>query len=628
MTAAEGFRARGSGSGNAPRRRPPCYYPTIGEGRTLEGAHPSGTGDALEEQMEARSTHPRRAVTRAIMFAALVGALALVIVGPAFAADGVRVMPTPAASPYTGQNEADISGNIAAFASNDPANGDDAVISLKYLPDDSAPWSIARPPGFKDMAPTILVDSGTIYVVWTRLTLSDPWDSDLWIWKGAYDAPSSEFVASDDSYPKPLVSGSEVGAAPTQQAAPSLGLARTPGGDDVVLAWEDDRDNGPYAPLVYFMDLTADTAFDDPAWVESDGPATAGSAVDQTDVLARGQLAPDVGLGGIYWLDDRWSFWNDGLLTDTAVWHANLNSSPFTVGPLFADTDHTYDNGANGGPKVTWNGAMWLRSGPYGGSFVSRPYVKPAGGSGYTMGPAIQPFEPDTYTWPGASTSGVVLDAAHLDRTDAADSDIFFFNAATGQRIPVCDQGNLPGTDPESHPDYFKKQQTSPTIGPAPGGYRVIWSDMRDAQPGSSEDTPDATLYEAFVSTISARARYTTVIHGATARIGVTVSPDFGGTTVDLQLVKAVRAHGATTYKVVKKLSSAKLVSAKAVVLGAPSSTATLSWKTKLKGNYLLRVWFPGGTRYSYDGATLAGGKIVGVPHVPNVSNVVRVRVK
>ena len=578
--------------------------------------------------MDARSTQPRRTATRALLLAALACALFLAAAASALAADGVRVMPTPAASPYSGQGEADISGNFAAFMSNDPANGDDAVISLKYLLDDSAPWSIARPPGYKDMAPTILVDSGTIYVVWTRLTLSDPWDSDLWIWKGHYDVPGAEFVAANDSYPKPLVVGSDADAPPAEQSAPSLGLARVSGGDDVVLAWEDDRDNGAYAPLVYFMDLTADTAFDDPAWVESGGAATAGSAVDQTDVLARGQHAPDVGLGGIYWLDDRWSFWDDGNLTDTAVWRANLNTSPVTVGPFFSDTDHAYDNGADGGPKVTWNGAMWLRSGPYGGPSISRPYVKPAGGSGYTMGPAIQPFEPDTYTWPGASTSGVVLAAAHLDRTDAVDSDIFYFNAATGQRIPVCDQGNPAHTDPDSHPDYFKKQQMNATIGPAPGGYRVIWSDMRDAQPGSSEDTPDAVLYEAFVSTISARARVTTVIHGATARIAVTVSPDFAGTKVDLQLVKAVRAHGATTYTVVKKLSSATLVSAKALVLGAPSSTATLSWKTKLKGNYLLRVWFPGGPRYSYDGVTPAGGKVAAVPHVPGASNIVKVRVK
>ena len=34
-----------------------------------------------------------------------------------------------------------------------------------------------------------------------------------------------------------------------------------------------------------------------------------GTAVDYTDLMARGEWAPVVGPKGVYWLDDRYSFW-------------------------------------------------------------------------------------------------------------------------------------------------------------------------------------------------------------------------------------------------------------------------------------------------------------------------------
>ena len=83
-----------------------------------------------------------------------------------------------------------------------------------------------------------------------------------------------------------------------------------PDGDHVIVAWEDTRDNGYDAALVYMLDLTADTLYQSAAW-EITGAPTAGAAIDPTPVWARGQRQPDVGSGGIVWLDERYSLWSD-----------------------------------------------------------------------------------------------------------------------------------------------------------------------------------------------------------------------------------------------------------------------------------------------------------------------------
>jgi hypothetical protein len=542
--------------------------------------------------------------------------LLLALAGPALAADGVRVIPTPLATPDYGQFEPSIGADILAYSSCDPTLGenDDQVIRLKFLWDDSTPQAIPRPDGYKDMEPAVLVDGGTIYVVWTRLRLEEPWDSHIMIWKGSYGTPPAsgtpEFIP-DFGYPTELVEGPDTTPLP-RQVSPAIGLVTVGGDQHVVVAWEDSRDTAPAVPLVYWMDLT-----DSPTW----DPTTAGTAADPTDFIGRGQHLPTVGPGGIYWLDERLSWWDEGALMDTAIWRLNVATSESAY--FFRDTDHAYDNGMDEAPQVTYNGAAWLRLGPYGGAGVL-PYVKPAGGAGHTVGPLIRPFDLAAYTKDGASTTGLAVAAMHADRIDAIDADIFYLDANTGARTAVCDRGNPAGATPDTAPDYFTYNQMSPAIGNAFYAYRVIWADQRDSV---SEDSPDAKLYEAFVPTVRWSVRPTTILNLHALRMAVTVQPDFTGEPVKLQQVKPVRSLGGIIYKPAGRGFPATAT----MVAGSPntsSSTATLKWTPKAKGTYYFRAWFPGAAKYTYDGSTIATGQDVVVPHVGNYSKVVKIIVK
>ncbi len=428
--------------------------------------------------------------------------LLLVVAAPAFGADGVRVIPAGSAAGTTNQDNADVSGPFMAYIQNTIPPSDDTVICLKSLLDDAPPWQISRPPGFKDFSPRILYQSatGTIWVVWTRMNLTT-YDADLWLWKGHYSwDPSGDFTPADDGYPKLLVSGTTGAAAPiaSNQWEPSIGLVHEGDGDHVVVAWEDSRDNGPMAPLIYSWDLTADTSYEDIGWASSDGPGTAGSYLDYEPSQARGQFAPDVGYDGVFWLDDRWSVLDsDWLPRDTAVWRADLSTS--TAGPFFFDTNHAYDNGSNYGsgpagnefgPRVTGNGAAWLRCGPYGGPDAYEPVSKAVGGSAGVFAPIAQPDRFDTWYTPGQSSTAVTLMGHHADSQKAIDDDIFFYDPATHQTMPVCDIGWPPGTKTGSVSDYYTRQQADPAIGPAFGGYRVVWSDFRDSAPAPTTASP------------------------------------------------------------------------------------------------------------------------------------------
>jgi hypothetical protein len=535
----------------------------------------------------------------------------LALAGPALAADGVPVITTPLSSPYLGESQPSISGDFLAYAVSDTVLGsDDAVIALKYLGDDSAPWTIARPSGFKDATPQILVQGGDITVVWARLRLEDPWDSHLWIWKGTYDGVVAGFVPVDDTYPQELVTGPLDASPLPSQSAPALGLATVGGEQHAIVAWEDTRDNGYSAPLIYFMDLTNETTWD---------PASAGSPADPTDIWARGQRSPAVGLGGIYWLDERWSWWDSGNLTDTAVWRDNLATGD--TGAFFTDSNHANDNGADSWPQVTSNGAMWLRSGPYGAASVRMPFIKPAGSAGHTVGPIAQPLSPAAYTKAGASSTGLAIAGKHGNSAAAADWDIFFFDATAGVQIPVCDR-HIPAYDTDA--DYFKNNQFSPAIGNAFFAYRVVWVDQRDS---AAEDTPDARLYEAFVPTVRWALRPTTILNLTNLRAAVTVLPDFSGQPVYLQRLARSVSKGAVIYKPFRG-SLAKATMVQGPSANESSSVATLKWKPTVKGTYYLRVWFPGAAKYGYDGATVATGKMVVVPHVGNASKVFKLVVK
>jgi hypothetical protein len=562
-----------------------------------------------------------------VVLAAGVLLLLLLAAAPALAADGVQVIAPGSDADMLSQGNADVSGGFMAYAQTTVPPSDDAVICLKSLLDDAPPWQISRPSGFKDSQPRILYEGAThtIWVVWTRLMLSDPWDTDIWLWKGTYNPnPNGYFTPANDGYPKLLVSGTTGAGAPTisNQFDPSIGLVHEADGSHVVVAWEDGRDNGYAAPLVYSMDLTADTSYDAIDWASSDGPGMAGNYLDYAPVQSRGQYAPDVGYTGVYWLDERWSFpTSDWNLKDTAVWRADLVNG--TAGPFFSETVHANDNGlANGnegGPRVTGSGAAWLRCGPYANHEAYEPVSRAVGGRAHVFAPIVGPDHADTWYQPGQSSTVFAMMGAHANNARAIDYDVFFYDPATLQTVPVCDIGWAPGTDPDSVPYYYTKEQGDPAIGPASGGYRVVWSDNRGSAPGD-DSTADSRLYEAFVPTVTIKAA-TSLRFGKSTTVSATVAPSFAGQKVRLELVKASARYGTTVYTTVRsKYSTEKVLSS--------HSSATWTLKPATKGTYLARVRFLGGTRYAFDGVTVATGNMTAVPHVPNDSKVVKIVVR
>ena len=558
-------------------------------------------------------------------------ALLLVAAAPALAADGVRVIPAGSDAGMTNQSNPDVSGPFLAYIQNTIPPSDDTVICLKSLLDDAPPWQISRPDGYKDFNPRILYQSATqtIWVVWSRMNLTT-YDTDLWLWKGTYSwDPAGNFTPADDGYPKLLVSGTTGGDAPatSEQWEPSIGLVHESDTDHVVVAWEDSRDNGPIAPLIYSWDLTADTSYEDIGWATSDGPGTAGTALDPTPPQARGQVAPDVGYTGVYWLDDRWSFLNsDWTPMDTAVWRADLANS--TAGPFFSDSNHAYDNGSNGGfrnadglgPRVTGNGVAWLRSGPYGDPSAYEPVAKAVGGSAAVFSPMTQPVDFDTWYTPGQSATAYTFMGLHAGSVKAIDYDVFFYDPATHQTMPVCDIGWPPGTDPET-PNYYTKQQADPAIGPAYYAYRVVWTDFRDSTLGVDDSLADGRLYEAFVPMVTIKSSATALSLGKRATISAAVTPNFANYNVRLQFVRATTRYGATQYTALRSsLSTIKALSSR--------SAASWTFKPTRKGTYLVRIYFYGGAKYTYNGSAVATGTDVVIPHIPNVSKVVRIVVK
>ena len=165
------------------------------------------------------------------------------------------------------------------------------------------------------------------------------------------------FIA-DDGYPRVLVEGPDQYPLPSQDS-PSIGLASRNGEQHVIVAWEDSRNTSRDIPEVYWHGRTE----------APDAPAPdIGMPVDSTGVLGRGQHLPTVGADAVFWLDERFTWWDFGQLMDTAVYRMDLGSQAADF--YFRDTNHAYDNGMEEPVQTTWNGAAWLRLGPYGGAGV------------------------------------------------------------------------------------------------------------------------------------------------------------------------------------------------------------------------------------------------------------------
>jgi hypothetical protein len=440
---------------------------------------------------------------------------------------------------------------------------------------------------------TVLDVSGTVYYAWMQQDDPATTGFDLWLWKGG------ETGLAAAGYPRRLITGPD----PSNQITPDLGRVKETDGSHIVLAWLDDRVSAATAPQVYMLDLSKDTDADGtPDYEETSfDPASAGTRVDPSGDIAKGEWQPQVGAKGIFWIDDRHAVLDDTTKYGREIWRASL--APASAAALFwkgkADMSVDY-------LRATGDGAAWLLLGPaYAGSGWE-PCAKAVGDSVKTVALLARPDRFD------ASGNAYALAGGHGGATDG-DLDIFFKGPVSGQVVPVCTVGGYYGGAAAI------VEQIEPAISTAPGGYRVIWSDSRQVAntPATPFDELAYQLYVALVPTVSLSADHLTAHVGHKVTFACKVAPNFSSAKVRLQRGKR---HVVTLADGSTMVSYEHWAVVKTKALGA-SSRATFTWTPPAKGTYYLRVWFAGGKRYTDVGTRK-------VPHVPNVSRVVRVVVK
>ena len=581
-----------------------------------------------------------------IVLAAGVLLLLLLAAGPALATqNGTQVWAGKDMAGAKWQGETQMAGNYVVWTQKDDIiTGGGGYQYQVYLADLATGAFLQLHP---DMAMEqhyahVAVQDGLITVVWTEAYNDNGYRQHPWIWQGTEEA-GTHFVPTPDpaigdgvtsAFPRYLVKGtydySVDPAVPveTNQGAASIGLVAEPGadvaGDHLVVAWEDYRDFGQ-VPQVYYADLTVGLY---PADSTTDLWAT-GTAVDYTDLLARGEYSPAVGAKGVFWLDDRYSIWtNQGEMLATDVRFSDFASGgPDMTVPsvaLYNDVPSTDDNR---GLIAAGAGAAWLHTGPYRNG-AAEPFAAKVGGAAALLTTATIP-QGDGALSSTAAGGYYALMARHGDSA-TGDEDIFFYDPATGARVPVCDRGqNSYPTDPTGF-QRFANDAYQPAIAlvPAatPGSYlpfeRVVWSDGRVNTVDPPEEGGMTQLFEAFVPRVTIKAG-SSLRSGVSLRLGksttisTTVAPNFAGFKATLQLVKATRPGIYTVLR--SKYSSTKTLSS--------LSAASWTFKPTSKGTYLVRIYFGGGTRYYADGTLTApvGGFSYQVPHVPNDSRLVKV---
>ncbi len=452
---------------------------------------------------------------------------------------------------------------------------------------------IGGTPATVDQRGVTVLDVGAI-VTYAWMQQDDPatTDWDVWLWKG--DDTGVAFAG----YPRRVVSGPK----PSNQILPDLGIVREGTGDHVVLAWLDDRASAPTAPQVYMLDLSKDSNangtpdFEEPAF----DPATAGTRVDPGGGSKLGQWGPVVGAKGIFWIDDRHAIVHGSTKYGREVWRASLVAGSHPG--LFWSRKHLPAGSVNG-LRATKAGAAWLASNLFYQGSGWMPLARRVGGN----------IRAVSFSGDGFAVSGgaYALTDTHGGFPDG-DSDIFFKGATSGQVVPVCTVG---GVYDESQPTV---EQIEPAIATAPGGYRVVWSDSR--QIANTPTTPQGQLayqlYVALVPTVALRANIRTVLHGHAVTFSCSVSPNFSGAMVRLQ--RGRRTAKATPFGPAVIYHDWSVRGIRAL---SATSRATFTWTPQAKGTYYLRVRFAGGKRYTDVGSRK-------VPHVPNVSRVIRIVVK
>ncbi len=547
----------------------------------------------------------RRAVTRPRLrgLGLVLIAVGILLLAPAaaLAVDGVQLYPPgiDAAYAWTSMENPDMSGPVLTFeifGLSDPtsppvvksptarimfwnaANGFNRTIGSEVT---------GLPDGADQRHPTVIDRGGDVYIVWQQR--DDPFTAtrDIWLWRGDEDGNT------DLGFPMLLIQG----PAKSHQYAPEVGITETPSGGHLIVTWADDRDTAGATTAVYMLDLTANTDGDqNPNYLEPGfDPVYAGERVDRGGADLRGQHDPVVGAKGIFWLDDRGAAGSG----ESDVYRASLaGGSPAVSAFWHNDTGQVTIT-----PRATSQGAAWLGPGIAGGPF--EPWVERPGRSAGIITALANPQAFDVVGMRFAITGG------HGGNTDG-DHDIYFYDKATGQNVPVCDVGEAPGSK--------LKIQDMPTISSAPGGSRVVWADSRQFTNTKGTD-PESLAYELYVAlipTVSVSATTTKLRLGTTLKLGSKVAPDFRGYEIKFQIGQ--RHSFEHPYLLGgKQIWYTDWTTVKAGEL-SNSSTVSVNWKPGAKGTYWVRAWFVGGEKYV--DVQSAHRK---VPHVPNASRVIRI---
>lgn len=563
-------------------------------GRTPSVEVTKGGGAMRSHTIASRTSMPVAALASLSLVAALV--LLLLAAAPALAADGMQVFqPAVFGTQFDdySQIQPDAYENVMAFVATPlPAGGTTRdsrvwVVNLQY----GEYWPV-RPGAFpspvpgEQAHPAITEKDDVVYVVYEQTDSTTPGveDVDLWIWKG------DEHGMAAAGYPKLLVSG----PASTTQTRPSIATTKVGGNDDLVVSWQDDRLNGPLAPLTCVLDLTL-TDID----AISYSPATAGFFVDQ---IEQAQRAPQVGPKGIVYLDDRWA---DASGLKSALRFSQLDGPSSASSSTLYEAANAWDD--NACPVPTVNGAAWLGPAKAGGPF--QPYMKTLDGAARVIGVLYDPGEIDGL-WKSDEGPTPFTQLALTGRHGATDRDydVFFYDSLVKQMVPVCTVGSTLPADR----DRLGQTQLAISWGPPPAS-GVVWADARHNPSGTASQDLTYKLYTGALPAVSLTPSRTSLTLGRTVTLTARVAPRLAGKSVKFQkgtkytdvLYKITRYKNWTTLKT-KTLSS--------------TSRASWTWKPTRRGTYYIRANFAGAKTIDSTGFTTSW--------VPTPSKVVKIVVR
>lgn len=272
---------------------------------------------------------------------------------------------------------------------------------------------------------------------------------------------------------------------------------------------------------------------------------------------------------------------------------------------------HTFFEAANDWddnacPVPTHAGAAWLGPAKVGGPF--QPYRKALGGVARVIGVLFDPGEIDSH-WQldePAPLTRLALTGRH-GATDG-DYDVYFYDTATKQMVPVCTASS---SDPM---DRDRLSQTGLAIswGPPPAS-GVVWTDARHNAPGTAYDDLTYKLYRGALPTVALSASRTSFKLGRSVTLTAKVRPRLTGKRLKFQ--KGVR-YTDSLYRITRYKSWTTL---KTRTLNRYSN-ASWTWTPAKRGTYYIRA--------NFAGATVTDPVLGAVSWIPTPSKVIKIVVK